>query len=129
MDEKELVSQLSDEQQEEWDISSAADRTAGWQERCRDTGRHTFTPGTQRVGCLLPDTVTTPLEYFDQLITPDIIDYFCERTNANAVNRRQKKRQRWSGDNKENEDPNVTDSDEEEPAVSWEDVTPAEMRA
>ena len=46
-----------------------------WQQRCSDSGRHQFTPGNQRIGCLLPDTVDTPLDYFLQLITPDTIDH------------------------------------------------------
>ena len=129
VDEKELVSVLTKEQQDEWEVLSADDMTAGWQERCRDSGRHTFTPGTQPVGCLLPTTVNTPLEVFDQLITADIIDYFCERTNANARVRKRRKRRKRTVENKENEDPNETNSDEEVGDAQWDDVTPTEMRA
>ena len=129
-DEKELVSQLTAEQQDEWQILTAQDVTAGWKERCRSTGRHTFTPGTQQVGCLLPATITTPLDIFDQFIAADTIDYFCERTNANARARKRKKRARRSEDNKENEDPNATDSDDDDGnEVQWEDVAATEMRA
>jgi hypothetical protein len=44
-----------------------------------------------------------PINYFDQLITPDTISYSCERTNATA--RKPKKKRRT--ENKENEDPSI----------------------
>ena len=128
-DEDELFDQLTEDQQDEWQVLTAADRTTGWKVHCRSTGRHVFTPGMQQVGCLLPTTVTTPLDIFHQLITPDIIDYFCERTNANAQVRKQKKRARRSDDNKENIDPDATDSDVDENEVRWDDVTTTELRA
>jgi len=76
VDEEDLVNNLTDEQLAEWTRLTARDTAAGWELRCPDTGRHIFSPGRHQVGCTLPATVTTPLEYFDQLITADTIDYF-----------------------------------------------------
>lgn len=125
-DEQDLVRSLSDAQQRLYAEHTENDEKAGWQERCSDSGQHTFTPGRQPVGCLLPDTLATPLDFFEQFITPDLIIYFCERTNENAIRRERQKRT----ENKENVDPDGTDSDEDDEGdVEWTAVTPAEMRA
>ena len=122
VDEQHFIDSMDEQQWVAFAESSDDDSKIGWQMRCSDSGRQQFAPGNQRIGCLLPDTIETPLDYFLQLVTPDTIDHFCERTNAYARAKEMKQR----SDNQENEDPNATDSDSE---LEWEDVTSAEMRA
>ena len=92
-DEQYFIDRMTREQRVEFNAATAADQQAGWQQRCTDTGRHQFSPGNRPVGCLLPDTVITPLDYFLQLVTPDTIDYFCERTNVYARHPQKKRKQ------------------------------------